>query len=271
MKYKGGKTDGVKPNWTAEETQYLSDHWGQISINTIAKNLNRTVNAIVIRATRLGLGPYLEAGEYVVLNQLMLALKNGCAQGFAYTYNQWVEKGLPVKMKKVKKCSFKVIYLDDWWDWAEMNRTIIDFSRLEPGILGKEPAWVDEQRRADIEKSQQYRKTPWTRDEDQLLIQLLKSYKYTYRELSVRLQRTEGAIKRRMVDLKIKERSLKMSNHNPWTTPEEDKLKELYHKGHTPSTMANYIGRSAQAISGKIERLIKEGRLFPRNEFRVSC
>lgn len=36
-------------------------------------------------------------------------------------------------------------------------------------------------------------------------------------------------------------------------------------------TKANYIDRSAQACSGKIERLIKEGVIFPRSEFRTSC
>lgn len=260
---------GVKPNWTPEEKAYLEENWGRISIGTIAKNLGRSENAILIKACRFGLGPYLESGEYITLNQLLIALR-GHQQG-SYTLNQWIEKGLPVKKKRVRNCSFKVIYFDDWWDWAEMNRTIIDFSKLEPNVLGAEPDWVKEQRRADSEKRLQYKKTSWAPEEDLLLKQLLKSYKYTYRELSVRLQRTEGAIKRKMVDLKIKERPLKMSNHNPWTPPEEEKLKELYHKGHTPNTMANYIDRSAQAISGKIKRLIKEGHLFPRNEFRVSC
>lgn len=235
----------------------------------MARKLKRSKGAIIQKASKIGLGPYLEAGEYITLNQLYVALK-GPNHG-SDTLKQWIEKGLPVRKKKVRSCYFKVIYFDDWWDWAEMNRTIIDFSKLEPGMLGKEPEWVKEQRRADVEKRQQYKKTPWTRDEDLLLIQLLESYKYTYRELSLRPQRTEGAIKRRMIDLNIKARPLKMPNHTPWTKSEEDRLKELYHQGHQPDTIANYIDRSAQAIRGKIERLIKEGLLFPRNEFRVSC
>lgn len=261
--------NGVKPNWTPEEKAYLEESWGCISISTIAKNLDRSENAVIIKAVKFGLGPFLEAGDYITLNQLFIALR-GNQQG-SYTLNQWIEKGLPVKKKRVRNCSFKVIYFDDWWDWAEINRTIIDFSKLEPMILGAEPDWVKDQRRADSEKRQQYKKTPWTPEEDLLLEQLLKSYKYTYRELSVRLQRTEGAIKRRMVDLGIKERPLKMSNHNPWAGDEVQTLRDLYHKGHTPSTMANYIDRSAQAIRGKIERMIKEGELYPRNKFRVSC
>jgi len=262
---------GRKPNWTQEEIEYLCENWGQVSIKAIAGKLNRTETAVQIKAAKLNLGPFLQSGEYITLNRLMIELRGGSIAGTKYTVNQWIEKGLPVKTKKVKNCSFRIIYLDDWWDWAERNRTIIDFSRLEPMALGKEPDWVNEQRKADIEKSLQYKKTPWTPEEDQLLKQLLNSYRYTYRELSIRLQRTEGAIKRRVIDLGIKARPIKMDNHNPWTQSEVDKLRELYHKGHTPSTMANYIDRSAQAISGKIERMIKEGTLYPRNEFRVSC
>ena len=66
-------------------------------------------------------------------------------------------------------------------------------------------------------------------------------------------------------------RDKKMSNHIPWTEAETNKLIDLYHKGHTNNTMANYIPRSAQACSGKVERLIKENVLNPRSEFRVSC
>ncbi|WP_352420755.1 hypothetical protein [Proteiniborus sp.] len=100
---------------------------------------------------------------------------------------------------------------------------------------------------------------------------MLNQYKYTYREISLRLQRTEGAVKRRMLDLGVKARPLKMPNHNPWTEEEVEILIDLYHKGHCCNTMPNYIPRSAQACSGKIERLIKEGVLFPRSEYRSSC
>lgn len=44
--------------------------------------------------------------------------------------------------KKVKGSSFKVINLDEFWKWAEKNRTIIDFSQLEENVLGKEPEWL---------------------------------------------------------------------------------------------------------------------------------
>lgn len=255
--------------WSKKDEDYLMDSWGTVSMATIAKKLSRTKGAVQQKASKLGLGAFLEAGEYVSLNQLYVALR-GLNQG-GYTVKQWIDKGLPVRKRKVKNCSFKVVYLPDFWDWAEMNSTLIDFSRLEKNTLGAEPKWLEEQRKADQELKF-YKSTPWTKEEDETLRSLLNAYRYTYRELAFRLRRTEGAIKRRMIDLGIKARPLKMSNHNPWTRQEVEILKDLYFKGHTPNTITNYIpGRSAQACSGKIERLIKEGELFPRSEYRVSC
>ncbi|HZK56783.1 MAG TPA: hypothetical protein VFD17_00610 [Clostridia bacterium] len=259
----------AKRNRTKEEENYLMENWGSISIPTIAKNLDRTVSAIQNKARQSNLGPFLESGDYITINQLMIAVM-GDYIGKGYTLKQWIDKGLPVKTKRVNRNSFKIIYLHDWWDWAQMNSTLIDFSKLKPLMLGKEPKWLEDQRRADQENAF-FKRSPWTPSEDDLLATLLDTYRYTYRELSLRLNRTEGAIKRRMIDLGIKARPIKMSNHNPWTEEETKLLIDLYHKGHCRNTMANYIDRSSQACSGKIERLIKEGVIFPRSEFRTSC
>lgn len=258
-----------KKLWTKEEEEFLETNWGTLSMKTIAEKLNRTPTAVQIRAVRLGLGPFLEAGDYISLNVLYRALRKE-SSGSGYTLNQWIEKGLPIKTKKVKGSSFKVINLDDFWKWAEKNRTIIDFSQLEENILGKEPDWLPEQRRAD-KKMAKFKKTPWTETEDRRLRNLLREFKYSYRELSEMLNRTEGAIKRRILDLGYKERPVKMPNHNPWTAEEVNIVIELFNKGYQPDIMTRYINRSAQAIRGKIERMIKEGELEPRSEYRKSC
>lgn len=255
--------------WTQKELEYLEDSWGTISIESIATNLGRTKDAVQLKANRIGLGAFLEAGDYITLNQLRKELR-GTYTGGNYTVIQWIEKGIPIMTKKVKNSSFQVINLDEFWIWAERNRTTIDFSQLEENTLGKEPEWLLDQRKADKERCF-FKTTPWTKDEDRKLEIMLNEYKYTYRELSLKLRRTEGAIKRRMIDLKIKARPIKMSNHNPWTKEEVKTLIDLYHRGHCHNTMANYIDRSAQACSGKVERLIKEGVLKPRSEFRKSC
>lgn len=254
--------------WTKEEEEFLSEYWGLYSMEHIANTLNRTATAIQVRAVRLGLGPFLESGDYITLNQLMVELRgsNGCS----YTIQQWIDKGLPVKTKKVKGSSFKVVNLDDFWKWAEKNRTLIDFSKLEENALGKEPDWVKEQRKADIEM-RRFKRTNWTKAEDKRLISLLKEFRWTYREIAEKLNRTEGAIKRRMIDLGLKERPISMPKHNPWTKEEEGILIDLYEKGYQPDVMTKYINRSSQAIRGKIERMIRDRVLEPRSRFRKSC
>ena len=246
------------PVWSKEQVEYLEDKWGSLSITTIAKNLNRSVNAVKIKAYKLGLGRHLHSGDYITLNQLCKAL--GLGQSYTENFKRWSNNGLPVKKKKVINNSFRVIYLKDFWKWAEPNKMLINFSRVERHILGPEPAWVDEKRKADF-LAGQYKKTPWTPAEDALFIQMLKAYRYSYREISIKLKRTEGALKRRMKDLGLKQRPLRADNHNPWTDEEIKILVDLYYKGYISEVMAEKIPRSALAINGKIERMIKDGEL----------
>jgi len=41
--------------WTEKEIEYLSSKWGNMPIEKIAKNLNRSVTAVFIKKNRLGL------------------------------------------------------------------------------------------------------------------------------------------------------------------------------------------------------------------------
>lgn len=124
--------------WTKEDVEYLKEKWGNVSISSIAKKLNRSVNAVKLKAKRLGLGPMLENGSYVTLNQVAIALTG---RNFSSYYKKsWIEnRGMPVHNKKVINNTFKIIYLDEFWKWAEKNRSFLDFSKMEPLALGKEP------------------------------------------------------------------------------------------------------------------------------------
>lgn len=123
--------------WTPEELQYLEDHWGTVSIPGIAKKLGRTVNAIKVRVARMGLGGMLNSGDYVTFNQLMRELTDN-SQSYSYQMKSWVKnRGMPIHTKRVNACSFRVVYLEEFWEWAEQHRSFIDFSKLEPLALGQ--------------------------------------------------------------------------------------------------------------------------------------
>ena len=194
-------------------------------------------------------------GDYVTFNQLMLTLTDN-SQSYSYQMKSWVEnRGLPVHTQRVDQCTWRVVYLDEFWAWAEQHRSFIDFSKLEPLALGKEPDWVPEQRRKDFQAFALQRKDPWTPDEDNQLIRLLKLHKYGYAELSEKLRRSEGAIVRRCRDLGLMERPVRADNHGAnaaWTDAHFQGLADGIRHGDSYPAIGKKIGKSEKAIRGKV-------------------
>lgn len=243
-----------KKKWTQEEENYLREQWGSTSIPGLAKHLGRSQAAIMVRVQRLGLGPWLENGEFIAVNQLYKALF-GCNFN-TYQLKSWVkDRGLPIHTKRRGKKTYRVVYLDEFWEWAEKNRSFIDFSKMEPLAVGEEPPWVAEQRRKDFHSFRLQRKDPWTPDDDARLKMLLQQHKYGYAELSEMLRRSAGAIQRRCQDLGIKERPVKADNHSKeakWTDESYAILAEGIRHGDSYTAIGRKLGKSEKAIRGKV-------------------
>ena len=246
---------GQNRNWTKQEEEYLVENWGTISVGTIAKNLNRSENAVVVRKCRLGLGSFLESGDYITWNQLQIALfGNNTSSG--YKKISWVRnRDFPIHTKRVNNNSFKVVYLDEWWEWAEKNWDLLDFSKFEENLLGEEPQWVKEKRKHDVEKAYKYIMTPWTKTEDDKLMFLVAKQKYTYDDLSKILRRTNGAIQRRLCDLGVKDRPIKVDNHTRWTDDDFYRLGELIKSGYGYDLIAEEIGKSSKSCRGRVYQM----------------
>lgn len=246
---------GLNRNWTKKEESYLIENWGTISVKTMAKNLRRSENAILVRKCRLGLGAFLKNGEYITWNQLQVALGKE-RSGSGYKMISWVQnRNFPIHTKRVNDNSFKIVYLDEWWEWAEKNMDLLDFSKFEENILGEEPAWVKEKRKHDFEKSQKYIKTPWTKTEDDKLLFLVSKQKYSYDDLSKMLRRTNGAIQRRLCDLGVKERPVRADNHTRWTDKDFFRLGELIKAGYGYDLIAEELGKSSKACRGRVHQM----------------
>lgn len=263
---------GQARNWTKEEDKYLLEKWGSVSIKSMAKKLNRSENAIVNRKNRLGLGAFLEHGEYFTWNQLHIALGIGTAD--KYKLISWVEnRGFPLHTQRVNKNIYKVVYLDEWWEWAERNKDLLDFSKFEENMLGEEPEWAKVKRKHDVEKKQKYISTPWTKAEDSRLIHLVQKQQYTYSELSIILRRTNGAIQRRLCDLGVADRPVKADNHIKWNNEDLAQLGYLIDRGYGYDLIAEEIGKSSKAIRGKVyvtyltENLDKVRMMMDGSEF----
>lgn len=243
---------GLSRSWTEEEINYLEDKWGEISIPYMAKKLNRSVNAIKVRAQRIGLTRHIHNGEYITFNQLLVAI----GMGETYVRTKFENNGIPIKLKASIKKKYKVIYIEDFWKWAEQHKNLLNFKNFEPGALGwPEPSWVDIKRQSDKAKANSKKTTPWTTEEDKKLEWLLNQFKYGYADIARIMQRTEGAIKRRCCDLNLKVRPIKAENHRKWEEWETNILLDMHNKGYTYEDISRKLNnRSVQAVRGKLER-----------------
>ena len=194
-------------------------------------------------------------GDYITLSQLFCAV-TGTDTAYSYKMTSWVQnRGLPVHTKKVAKCSFRVVYLDEFWEWAEQNRSFIDFSKMEPLALGEEPEWVAEQRKKDFHAFHLQRKDPWTPTEDQRLLHLLEKQIYGYAELSKMLHRSAGAIQRRCLDLKTPYRPVRADTRGAksiWTDECFRVLADGIRAGESYTAIGNRIDKSEKAVRGKV-------------------
>lgn len=238
-------------HWTHPEIEYLKDNWGDVSIKGIALKLKRSVNAVKIKAHKIGLKNMLNYGEYITYNQLFKIIDR--ENGIGRYDKKILRAGFPISYQLVVTNKIKVVYMDRFWSWLKKNKHILSLKKTNKGDFGYEPEWVHEKRIAD-KLAAQYKTSPWTRSEDEHLKQLLAEMKHGYREISIKLKRTEGAIKRRMLDLKIMLRPLRADNHNPWQENEIKKVREMYLNGYKSCIIAEHIDRSALAINGLLER-----------------
>lgn len=241
--------------WTEKEIEYLSSKWGNMPIEKIAKNLNRSVTAVFIKKNRLGLSRYTDSNDcYIPKNTLFEIVFR---KGASYMATSAIKnRGLKIhKVKRSKKFTYEGIDVNEFFDWAYENRYYLDFSNFEKYGLGPEPEWVDIKRRQDIRRNQKITTEPWTtKDDDELRI-LLRRKKYTIVELSKALHRTEGAVKRRILELNLKERPISLNNHIQWTDEEYMLLGQMIKDCKSYEEMQEqFSDKSVKAIRGRVYR-----------------
>lgn len=251
---------GVKPNWSQSEIEYLSEQWGTKSILAISKKLGRSPNAIKLKAYKLKLGSFLNSGDYVSLNQIYAIL--GMLGGGEWRNRNWIERyDFPVRYRRVENNRFRVVYIEDFWEWAFAHQSRMDFTRLEENSLGAEPEWVKKKRKADFEKlfaiSKSATSAKWTPAEDEKLLSMLKAYKYTTEEIAQSLLRSESAVIRRISTIKTPYRPLRNDSHaTPWTEEEKATVVTMI-KNHSnyPAISKAMDRHSEKAIRGLVYRL----------------
>lgn len=251
------KARNAKKHWSREDDEKLSMLWGTVSAKTIARKLGRSVNAVICRKNRLGLGAHLEAGADMALNQVHRTIHGNRAYG-NYDLLNWMAAGLPYKDRKVVNCTFRTINIEEFWIWAEQHKDLLNFALFEKYSLGPEPAWVDIKRKADHDnrvKTQPHNK-PWSAAEDLSLKRMLARGGYTWTQIAAEVHRTEGACRRRAMDLGIDATSIVRTKHRRWTDEETRIMLEMREAGYSYRQIGEKLGRGERAVEGKYTRLL---------------
>lgn len=253
--------------WREEEIQYLEDSWGVYSIPTIAKKLNRPIGGVKAKAYRIGLDQHLYSGGKVTLN---LVIQNLGYKSYTWMAKQFLKYGCPIQNKKVNNKSFKVIEINEFWEWAKENQDILNFRYFEENSLGLEPKWVKEKRRQDRINLKKLNKNKlWTREEETLLIAKLKSYRYTCKELAEEFNRTENSILRKISKMKIPYRPVpkneKKINEIIWTNKENEKFVRLYKGGYSIKEISDILRKSEELIEERVNLLNSQYKGEKRN------
>lgn len=252
------KPTNQNKRWTPDEMKYIRQNWGDVSMSTLQRTLKRSVRAISRKAYDMKLRDMRGYTEHITLRQLSILLgydKGGCH----YLLNKQ-------KLDKVhfpyftfrtgKKRAERCVDMDKFWKWFEKNKFVLSLHRTEKGDLGVEPDWVDIKRKAD-KRYQEYNKQTYTDDEIKRLISMVKEYKYTWREISIRLRHTEGSINHKLIDLGIKDRPL-TNEVRRWTDEDLSLILKMREQGYRSCIIAEYVNHSASSIDSKLASFKKE-------------
>ena len=134
--------------WTKDDEELLKELWGEYPIEYISKKLKRSESSIKNRVHILNLGSNISNFyEGIILSDLMKILNINRNKLY-----DWILLGLKIKNKKISSnYSYQYITQEDLLEFLENNQDLWDSKPLEKYIFGKEPEWLIEKRKRDMQ------------------------------------------------------------------------------------------------------------------------
>jgi hypothetical protein len=133
--------------------------------------MGRSLNAIIVKSKRLGLGAFKNHSEYLPALQVsnLLGVDSHCITDY------WIPKlGLPYKRIAPRGNKyFTYIKISELMTWLKNHPDKWDSRRVELYALGSEPKWLQQKRKADaMAEPRGCRK--WTKQEDARLVMMYR-------------------------------------------------------------------------------------------------
>ena len=243
--------------WTTEETDYLIEKYGFEKDETIAKKLNRSIYSVSNKAQKIGLRKKDSSSSVTVAEFCYYTNINRPSVEYWIKHCQFPTR---------KKGKYRTISISGFWKWAEQNKGRIDWNDFPYFAMGKEPKWVDVARKNNVARTDKRR--CWTSWEIAELKRMLKEDKYTYSDISKRINRNHAAIKRKIYDLRLDNTPITTNKKNKYSETDIKIAITLLEKGVSLSTVAQKINRTEMGLRSKLEN---EGYEFKNKCLKVEC
>jgi hypothetical protein len=182
----------AKKSWSEIEIDYLKDNIGMMKITTIADKLDRSENAIVLKAKRLGIANTKNHQGYLNVSELAKLIGKDRKVVSYWTKNCGLHTYRRITHSKRSFCFIKP---EEFWEWAFDNQEKLNFQKIEPNSIPPEPDWVREVRMTQEVKGKIYKN--WTIKEMQKLIEL-KLLGLDEEKIAKKLNRSSTSIKRKL-------------------------------------------------------------------------
>lgn len=247
--------------WTKEETEYLYENVGKVTLKTISINLNRTIKTIYCKMDREGITNTKELSGAYTANYISKSF--GYATKKRCQYPEFVTKQFlnGLKYKKMRTCKGLYFYFIkgiDFWKYAENNKDKFNFKRYIMNSILPEPVWLNEA--IKNEKKAKLHKKFWTKEEDEKLKQLFQ-FNYSINDICEFMNRNKSSVYHRLNRLRLN-RVINI----PWTKEEIDILINLNNKGKSQEYIAYELGRDISHIRCKFQRLNLKSKTYWTNE-----
>lgn len=189
----------MRQNWTDRDVYNLQKRVGTCSLSAIARQLDRSDTAVLLKAKRMGLGNTKNATGFLTSSELAEMLNVD-----RKTVYNWIQFHRLEATSRITCYTRKFYFIDvrSFWKWAEQNREKIDFNIIEKHALPPEPDWVDEARQTNADKKIKTYKR-WTTKEIDLLLKWKKEG-FSFKEIAGKLNRSRVSVERCYARCKIR-------------------------------------------------------------------
>lgn len=187
----------MSKRWTQKEIEYLQENLGNKNIKYIAKELNRTETAILVKATKMQIGGPTIKTDYLLPN-IAAKMINVDFKTIIY----WIEhKELKYIEKKIRGKKPRIlIEYETFIKFLQDNPKLWDSRKVEPYSLGFETEWLINKRETDRKKPRNSQKK-WTKF-DEIEAKRMKKEGKPIQEIADKLNRSYPSVKRKLYDLR---------------------------------------------------------------------